>query len=141
MFYLIRDSIVYKSNLLKTVTLSTTESEYMILCMAAQKAMWIRGFLNYISHTGSKAVTIYEDNQSMINLTKNPEVHNHSKHIDIHFHWLHQIIDEGVKITWIESSNQAADGLTKALPVVVYQKFIEMLCMTDKVRSESNHQD
>ena len=140
-FYLAGGLIVYRSSLLKTVVLSTTESEYMALCMTVQEAMWIRGFLNHISHTGLKAVTIYEDNQFMIDLTKNPEVHSHSKHIDVRFHWLCQIIDEGIRITWIESSNQAANGLTKALPAVTYQKFIEMLCMTDKVRSKPNRQD
>ena len=132
---------MYKSSFLKTVVLSTTESEYMALCMTVQEAMWIKGFLNHIGHTRLKTVTIYEDNQSTIDLTKNPEVHSCSKHIDVHFHWLHQIIDEGIKITWIESSNQAANGLTKALPAVAYQKFIEMLCMTDKVRSKPNRQD
>ena len=140
-FYLAGGPIAYRSSLLKTVALSTTESEYMALCMAAQEAMWIRGFLNHVGHTGSKAVTIYEDNRSMIDLMKNPEVHSRSKHIDVRFHWLRQIIDEGIRITWIESSNQAADGLMKALPAVAYQKFIEMLCMTDKVRSKPNRQD
>ena len=75
----------------------------------------------------------------MIDFMKNPEVHSCSKHINICFHWLHQIIDEGVRITWIESSNQATNGLIKALPAVAYQKFIEMLYMTDKVKP--NHQD
>ena len=141
MFYLTEGLIVYRLSLLKTVVLSITESEYMALYMAVQEAMWIRGFLNHVSHTGLKAVTIYEDNQSTIDLIKNPEVHNCSKHIDVCFHWLRQIINEGVKITWIESSNQAANGLTKALPTVAYQKFIKMLYMTNKVRSELNCQD
>ena len=140
-FYLAKGLIAYRSSLLKIIALLTIKSEYIMLCMAVQEAMWIRDFLNHVGHTGSKAVIIYEDNQSTIDLTKNPEMHNHSKHINIHFHWLCQIIDEGVKITWIESSNQAADGLTKALPAVVYQKFIKMLYMTDKVRNEPNRQD
>ena len=109
--------------------------------MAAQEAMWIKGFLNYIGHTRLKAVIIYEDNQSMIDLTKNSEMYSCSKYIDVHFHWLWQIIDEDVKITWIESSNQAADELMKALPTIAYQKFIKMLYMTNKVRNESNCQD
>ena len=29
----------------------------------------------------------------------------------------------------------------KALPVIVYQKFIKMLYMIDKIRSELNHQN
>ena len=66
-------------------------------------------------------------------------MHSYSKYIDVCFYWLCQIIDEGVRITWIESSNQAADGLMKALPAVAYQKFIEMLYMTDKVKP--NRQD
>ena len=98
MFYLAEGLIVYKSSLLKIIALSTTKSEYMALCMAVQKTMWIRHFLNHVDHTTLKAITIYEDNQSMIDLTKNSEVHNYSKHIDVHFHWLCQIIDEGVKI-------------------------------------------
>ena len=85
-FYLTEDLIVYKLSLLKTVVLLTTESEYMALYMAAQKAMWIRGFFNHIGHTALKAVIIYEDNWSMIDFMKNPEVYSCSKHIDVHFH-------------------------------------------------------
>ena len=140
-FYLTEESIAYRSSFLKTIALSITKLKYMMLCMAVQEAMWIRGFLNHVGHTESKAVTIYEDNWFMINFMKNSEVHSCSKHIDICFHWLQQIIDEGVKITWIESSNQTADELMKALPVIVYQKFIKMLYMTDKVRNEPNRQD
>ena len=140
-FYFARGSIIYRLSFFKIVALLITESEYMMLCMAVQKIMWIRGFLNYINHTELKTITIYKDNWSIIDLMKNSKMHNHSKHIDVHFHWLCQIIDEDIKITWIKSSNQTADGLTKALPVVVYQKFIEMLYMTHKIRSELNHQD
>ena len=86
MFYLAGGLIAYKLSLFKTIVLSTTESEYIALCMAVQEIMWIKDFLNHIGHTRLKAVTIYEDNQSTIDLMKNSEVHNHSKHIDIHFH-------------------------------------------------------
>ena len=61
-FYLTEGLIAYKSSLFKTVTLSITESEYMVLCMAVQKVMWIKGFFNYISYTELKASIIYEDN-------------------------------------------------------------------------------
>ena len=61
-FYFAEELIAYKLSLLKTVVLLTTESEYMILCMAVQKTMWIRDFLNYVDHTRSKAVTIYKNN-------------------------------------------------------------------------------
>ena len=109
--------------------------------MTVQETMWIKNFLNHISHTELKAVIIYEDNWFMIDFMKNLKVHSCSKYINVHFHWLWQIINEGVKITWIKSSNQATNGLTKALPVIAYQKFIEMLYMTDKVRNEPNRQD
>ena len=104
-FYLVRGLITYKLSFLKIITLSTTESEYMTLCMTAQKIMWIKSFLNHISYIRSKTVIMYENNQSTIDFTKNSEMHSYSKHINIHFHWFHQIIDEGIKITWIESSN------------------------------------
>ena len=61
-FYLARGLIAYKLSLLKIIALSTTESEYMVLCMAVQETMWIKDFLNHIDHTRLKAVIIYEDN-------------------------------------------------------------------------------
>ena len=47
--------------------------------------MWKLG-----EESGNDALTILEDNQGAIALTKNPEFHKHTKHIDIRYHFVRE---------------------------------------------------
>ncbi|WVZ88098.1 hypothetical protein U9M48_034651 [Paspalum notatum var. saurae] len=56
------------------------------------------------------------DNNSAIELSKNPVHHERSKHIDIRFHYIRECVDEGrVEIDHVGTDRQLADILTKAL--------------------------
>ena len=56
------------------------------------------------------------DNQPAIALTKNPVLHDRSKHIDIKFHFLRDCVDGGqIVIEFVETGRQLADILTKSL--------------------------
>lgn len=43
-----------------------------------------------------KCTTILFDNRSTIKLSKNPILHGSSKHIDIRFHFLRDLVKDGV---------------------------------------------
>jgi hypothetical protein len=54
------------------------------------------------------------DNQSAIALSKIPVFHDRSKHIDIHFHFIKECVEEGrIKLDYVLTTNQMADLLTK----------------------------
>ena len=56
------------------------------------------------------------DNQPAIALTKNPVLHDRSKHIDVKFHFLRNCVDEGqIIIEFVETGRQLTDVLTKPL--------------------------
>ena len=56
------------------------------------------------------------DNQPAIALTKNPVLHDRSKHIDVKFHFLRDCVDGGqIVIEFVETGRQLADVLTKPL--------------------------
>ena len=60
--------------------------------------------------------TIYCDNSSAINLSKNPVNHSRTKHIDIRHHFLRDNIEKDViNLDFIPSENQLADIFTKPL--------------------------
>jgi len=60
---------------------------------------------------------LYVNNQSAIKLSKNPELHKRTKHIDIRYHFLREKYESGeISITYIPSEIQKTDILTKALP-------------------------
>jgi hypothetical protein len=75
-----------------------------------------------------KPTIIYADNQGTITISKNPEYHACSKHIAIHYHYLHQEVDAGhVTFKYIPTIDQAANGLTKALGKIAFGRFINQL--------------
>ena len=55
---------------------------------------------------------IFEDNQSTIPTTKNPQFHGRAKHINIKFHFIReQVIAKTVELKYCRSSDMVADLL------------------------------
>lgn len=93
---------------------------------ATKEAIWLRSLLTELHANRSKtqATIIYGDNQGAISLAKNPQFHARTKHIDIQHHFVREKQEEGlVDIRYINSAEQVADGLTKALPRDAFQRF------------------
>ena len=63
-------------------------------------------------------VVVYSDSQSAIQLCKNPVFHDRTKHIEVRFHFIRDIVDRGVvSLEKIASDLNPADMGTKCLPV------------------------
>ena len=61
-----------------------------------KEMLWMKKFLNELGHDQDVYVVNY-DNQSAIHLAKNPMFHSRSKHIDIRYHWIREVLDETLK--------------------------------------------
>ena len=72
----------------KSVALSSVETKYMALNMAAYEGMWRRKLLSGLFECELEATVVHYDNQSGIRLSENPVFHDQSKHIDIRYHFL-----------------------------------------------------
>ena len=86
--------VSWQSRKQSCVALSTSEAEYIALTPAAQEAIWLRQLLSELEQEPEKKVVIYEDNQSTICLSKNPQFHGHSKHIAIKYHFIRDQVKE-----------------------------------------------
>ena len=99
------------------VSLSTTESEYVAATSAAKEALWLHSLITQLFGTTLDATTLFSDNQSAIVLTKDHQYHARTKHIDIRFHFIRWIIEEGsLQLIFCPTTDMVADALTKALP-------------------------
>lgn len=108
--------VTWASRKQSTVALSTTESEYMAASEAAKEILWLRQLLIDIREP-QLVVTLCIDNQSAIKLIHNPIYHRRTKHIDIKYNFIREKVEQNIiSIRYVESSNQFADFLTKALP-------------------------
>ena len=76
----------------------------------------------------SKPTPLYEDNQGAIALSVNNQFHTRSKHIDIKYHYVREQVERGDCIFYYTpTTEQAADGLTKPLGKIMFQRFIKQL--------------
>jgi hypothetical protein len=61
-------------------------------------------------------LTLYYDNLSAINISKNPIQHSRTKHIDIRYHFIRDLVEEKVvTLEHVDTEEQLADIFTRAL--------------------------
>ena len=66
---------------------------------------------------------ILADNQGAIKLSKNPQHHNRTKHIDVRYHFIRKTCQDGlIELAYIPTAEMVADILTKALPRDKHEK-------------------
>ncbi|XP_026400076.1 uncharacterized protein LOC113295966 [Papaver somniferum] len=91
----------------QVVALSTTEAEYIVVGNCATQAVWLRMMLKYLFHEQVTPTTIICDNNSSISLTKNPVLHGRSKHIDIKYYYIRELVsNKEIAVEFCESENQ-----------------------------------
>lgn len=108
-------AVSWNSRLQKLVTLSTTEAEYVAVTEASKEMIWLRGLLDELGKEQRDSV-LFSDNQSAIHLAKNSAYHTRTKHIDIRYHFIRDLLEEGeLKLEKILGSKNPAYMFTKGV--------------------------
>jgi hypothetical protein len=101
---------------LKSVSLSTTEAELMVLCQLAQECLYLKQAAGEFGIPITDAIPLYEDNQSTIHIVNNSGHHGRTKHVDVRYHFINELVEKLVfKILYVASLEQVADIFTKPL--------------------------
>ena len=87
-------AVSWGSNLQKTISLSTIEAKYVAVSEASKEMVWIQGFLEELGKKNQMG-TLYSDSQSAIFLAKNPTFYSRTKHIQIRYHFVRSLLDDG----------------------------------------------
>ena len=108
----------FSSRSQRTVSLSSTESEYIAAGSAAQEMIFQQMLLSEIAENNYPGV-IFEDNAGAIFLSKNKQVGQRTKHIDVRYHFLREFTDKknescgrGIMMK-VDSKENYADLMTK----------------------------
>jgi hypothetical protein len=124
-------AVSWMSRLQSVVALSTTEAEFIAAVSAGQEIVWMRSFLSELGYSMRGPSLLLVDNQSVIQVAKNPEHHGRMKHLDLRFFWLRDSVNSGIiAIRYVPTADQAADLLTKALARVKVAAAVPQLGLT-----------
>jgi len=125
--------ISWQSRKQSSIALSTTEAEYIAACSASCEAIWLRKLLTSLFDLEMEATTILCDNQSCIKMTENPVFHDKSKHIEIRYHYIRDMVQRGaIKLQYVSTDEQVVDVLTKPLSRVKFEHFRDKLGIVRK---------
>ena len=114
------------------IALSTAEVEYIAAANCATQAIWLRRMLRFLKHEEGSPTTLCCDSKSAIELTKHPVFHGRSKHIDIKFHFIRNLVNEKeIVVDYCKTDEQVADIFTKALKLETFVKLKKMLGMVN----------
>jgi len=106
----------------KTIVLFSTEAEYMALSDTCCQLVWIQnlfGELNFNLHS----IPLCGDNQGSIFIASNAVQEKWTKHIDICYHYIREVVESGkVKLYYVETEENYADIFTKNLSRDKYLK-------------------
>jgi hypothetical protein len=120
--------VSWRSKLQTTVSLSTTEAEYIAGVDAGKEIKWVRNVLLELGYGVSGPSPLIMDNQSAIQVAKNPEHHGRMKHLDLAHYWLRDEVAKGsIAVEYTPTQEQIADIFTKALPVPTVDKLRLMM--------------
>lgn len=127
-FYFGGSPITWESRKQKSVALSSTEAEYMAASEASKEAIYLKRLLAELNASNEDTVTLHIDNQGAQKLAENPVHHKRSKHIDIRFHHIRDLVqNKEVKLEYCPTADMIADVLTKNLAKVKHMKFIDLM--------------
>jgi hypothetical protein len=115
--FTLNDTIISWNSKSQPVTaISAAESEYIAATEAAKEAIWWRLFMDELGFKQETTI-LHEDNQACIILSKNPQSHNRTKHIQVRFHFIREkVASQEIAMQYIPTKSQLADIFTKGTP-------------------------
>jgi hypothetical protein len=124
-------AITWSSQRQSSVSLSTTEAEFVAASQAVKETLWLIRLFDDVCELRGKP-TLMMDNQSAIRLIHNPELHKRSKHIEVRHFFVRDVVTRGdITVKYVSTEYQRADIFTKALSKDKLFRFRAALGMCD----------
>ncbi|XP_047168303.1 secreted RxLR effector protein 161-like [Vigna umbellata] len=112
-FFLNKAPISWSSKKQFVVALSSCEAEYIAGCYAACQGIWLSELLKELKILKENSMQVRMDNTSAINLARNPVSHGRSKHIEVKYHFLRDMVNKGrVELAYCKTDLQLVDLFT-----------------------------
>jgi ATP-binding cassette subfamily B (MDR/TAP) protein 1 len=108
-------AVAWQSRLQKCVALNTTEAKFIAVTKASKELLWLKRLACELGFKQDKYM-LFCDNQSAIHLSKNASFHSRSKHIEVRYHWIRNVLNsKELQLDKVHTHDNGADMLTKVV--------------------------
>jgi len=113
---------MWKSKMQESVTLSSTEAEYVAISQCLTDMLFIKAVGESMNVKVKVPMTVLTDNAGAIDLIYNWTTAGRTRHIDIRHHFMRDLADEGIfEAKHVATKRNRADVMTKNLPEELYK--------------------
>jgi hypothetical protein len=123
LFRLAGGAFLWTSCAQKTVAHLSTDAEYMALSDCSCQVVWVCSIFKELNYS-LISIEIASDNQVAIFNASNPVTEKCSKHINIRYHYIWELVETNVvRLLYIQGMDNPADILTKNLGHTKFSTF------------------
>ena len=101
----------------------------MVATKAMKVAIWLKGLVGDLGlqHDG---IIVFCDSQSTIHLTKNQMYHKITKHIVVRYHFISEIVSQGIVVVRkVATLDNLADMMTKLVLLGKFKYCLDLICV------------
>ena len=120
--------IAWKSKSGKSVTLLSTEAEYVAMSEVTKEIIFVKQLIETMGIELHLPIIVRVDNVGAIYIANNYTTSQRTKHIDVRTHFVREFIEDGIiKIVFIKSEDNDADIFTKNTSEELYDKHLNKM--------------
>ena len=129
LFYVGANLVAWMSKKQNSVSLSTVEAEYIAAGSCCSQLLWMKNVLTDYG-ISQDTMVVYCDNSSAINISKNTVQHSKTKHIEIRYHFIRDLVERKIVcLEYIPTERQNADTFTKPLDRSKFETLRPVICV------------
>ena len=114
-FYVEANLVAWMSKKQNYVSLFTAKAEYIIAGSCRSQLLWMKNLLSDYG-ISQDTMVVYCDNYSAIDISKNHVQYSKTKHIEIRYHFIRDLVErKTVALEYISTKRQNADIFAKPL--------------------------
>ena len=111
------------------VSLSTVEAKYIAIGSCCSLLLQMKKVLTDYG-LSQDTMVVYCDNSSAIDIFKNPVQHSKTKHIEVRYHFIRDLVERKIVcLEYIPTERQNADVFTKPLDRSKFETLRQVICV------------
>lgn len=121
--YLMNVPILWRSRQQKSVTLSSTEAEYVSLSEAAKEIRFVYYIMVSMGLRVRLPIVVQVDNVGAIFMSENVTTSQRTRHVDIRHAFVREMVLDGfLKVVFVRTHDNLSDGFTKNVSADIHER-------------------